>query len=109
MGGSVKSGNSASKEAEIVFESIEKLTTETFSLSKEIQGASDEQKVSINDTVKNIEKIVVVSEETAAGSEQIASSSKELSQGRDEVNSTSKQLAIAAQELQAGVSKFTLK
>jgi methyl-accepting chemotaxis protein len=109
MGASVKSGNVASKEAEVVFGSIGKLTSETFNLSQSIQGATTEQKGSIDDTVKNIEKIVVVAEETAAGSEQIATSSKELYQGMEEVNTTSKQLAAAANQLQSGVSKFTLK
>lgn len=109
MGISVKSGNAASKEAEVVFDSIGKLTGETFALSQEIQRATDDQKSSINETVKNIEKIVVVSEETAAGTEQIATSSKDLSQGMDEVNDTSKQLATAANQLNQGVSKFKLK
>jgi methyl-accepting chemotaxis protein len=99
----------ASKDAEVVFGSIGKLTSETFNLSQSIQGATTEQKGSIDDTVKNIEKIVVVAEETAAGSEQIATSSKELYQGMEEVNTTSKQLAAAANQLQSGVSKFTLK
>lgn len=109
MGVSVKSGNAASKEAEVVFGSIGKMTGETFELSQEIQRATEEQKSSINETVKNIEKIVVVSEETAAGTEQIATSSKDLSQGMDEVNDTSKQLATAANQLNQGVSKFKLK
>jgi methyl-accepting chemotaxis protein len=109
MGSSVKNGTQASLDAETVFGSIEKLTTETYNLSKEIQGATVEQKEAISDSAKNIEKIVVVAEETAAGSEQIATSSKELNQGMVEVNSTSKQLASAAVQLQEGVSKFKLK
>ena len=109
MGISVKSGSQASKEAEMVFGNIEKVTIENFALSQEIQTSTMEQKGAINNTVKNIEKIVVVSEETAAGSEQIATSTKELSQGMDEVNSASKQLAAAAVQLQNGVSKFTLR
>ncbi len=109
MDSSVKEGSQASKEAEVVFESIEKSTAETLLLSQEIQGATGVQKEAINDTVKNIEKIVVVSEETAAGSEQIATSSKELNLGMDEVATTSKDLAGIAVQLQEGISKFTLK
>ncbi|MDQ3109485.1 MAG: PAS domain-containing methyl-accepting chemotaxis protein, partial [Bacteroidota bacterium] len=74
---SVKSGNTASKEAEIVFQNIEKTSAETLDLSKEIVEATVTQKESINSTVKNIEKIVVVAEETASGTEQVASSGKE--------------------------------
>ncbi|MGZ3865545.1 MAG: methyl-accepting chemotaxis protein [Bacteroidia bacterium] len=106
---SVKSGNTASKEAEMVFQNIEKTSTETLDLSKEIVDATSIQKDSINSTVKNIEKIVVVSEETASGTEQIASSSKELSQGMNEVTATSKDLASVANQLQDNLSKFKLK
>ncbi|MGZ3862944.1 MAG: methyl-accepting chemotaxis protein [Bacteroidia bacterium] len=106
---SVKSGNTASKEAELVFQNIEKSSLETLSLSTEIVDATSTQKESINSTVKNIEKIVVVSEETASGTEQIASSSKELSQGMNEVTATSKDLANVANQLQDSVSKFKLK
>jgi len=109
MGASVKSGNQASLNAKEVFETIGKVTGETFELSQEVQTASEVQKSSINETVKNIEKIVVVAEETAAGAEQIATSSKELSLGMTEVNSTSKQLATAATQLNTGVSKFNLR
>ncbi|MGZ3900436.1 MAG: methyl-accepting chemotaxis protein, partial [Bacteroidia bacterium] len=106
---SVKSGNSASKEAEIVFQNIEKTSTETLDLSNEIVDATAIQKDAINSTVKNIEKIVVVAEETASGTEQIASSGKELSQGMNEVTATSKDLANVANQLQDSVSKFKLK
>lgn len=109
MDTSVKSGNQASKEAEEVFQNIEKSTSETFSLSKEILTASGEQRSAINETVKNIEKIVVVSEETAAGTEQIATSSKNMSLGMQEVTATSKDLAGVAIQLQDGVSKFKLR
>jgi len=109
MGSSVKNGNQASKEAEEVFGVIQKSTAETLALSEEIQQATVKQKDSTKTTVKNIEQIVVVSEETAAGSEEVATSSKELSQGMDEVTSTSQQLSEVAEQLKEGVSKFTLK
>lgn len=109
MSSSVKSGNQASREVQEVFSSIGDSTDKTFVLSEEILTATEEQKESINETVRNIEKIVVVSEETAAGSEEIATSAKDLSAGMDEVNDTSKQLASAANQLNAGVSKFKLK
>lgn len=106
---SVKSGNIASKEAEMVFQNIEKSSIETLDLSKEIVEATNTQKEAINSTVKNIEKIVVVAEETASGTEQIASSGKELAQGMNEVTATSKDLAGVANQLQDNVSKFKLK
>ena len=109
MGDSVRNGSQASQDAEEVFNLIENSTSQTFILSKEIQGANETQKDSINSTVKNIEQIVVVSEETAAGSEQVATSSKELSLGMEEVAATSQQLTDVASELLKGVSQFKLK
>ena len=108
MDHSVKSGNTASKEAESVFQSISVSSSETLSLSKEILHATASQKEAITETVKNIEKIVVVSEETAAGTEQVATSSKSLSQGMSEVGATSKDLAGVANQLLQSVSKFKI-
>ncbi len=106
---SVKSGNVASKEAEVVFQNIEKTSGETLELSKEIVEATGIQKEAINSTAKNIEKIVVVAEETASGTEQVASSGKELAQGMNEVTATSKDLAGVANQLQDSIAKFKLR
>jgi len=106
MDHSVKSGHSASKEAESVFESISASSNETLTLSKEILMATGVQKEAMMNTVKSIEKIVVVSEETATGTEQIATSSKELSGGMTEVGATSKDLADVANQLLESVAKF---
>ena len=108
MDSSVKSGHSASKEAESVFESISTSSNETLILSKEILNATAKQKEAMGNTVKSIEKIVVVSEETAAGTEEIATSSKELSGGMTEVGATSKDLADVATQLMDGVAKFKI-
>ncbi|MCU0433080.1 MAG: methyl-accepting chemotaxis protein [Bacteroidia bacterium] len=105
---SVINGNSASKDAETVFQQIEKMSSETLALSRSIVDATNSQKQAIQSTVKNIEKIVVVAEETASGTEQIASSSKELSLGMNEVTATSRDLADVATQLLDGVSKFKL-
>lgn len=108
MDHSVKSGHMASKEAESVFESISASSNETLVLSKEILAATGIQKDAMTNTVKSIEKIVVVSEETAAGTEQIATSSKSLSSGMNEVGATSKDLADVATQLMEGVAKFKI-
>jgi methyl-accepting chemotaxis protein len=109
MESSVKNGNQASRESEHVFSGIQSSSTENFDLSKQIVEATTNQREAIQNTVKNIEKIVVVSEETASGTEQIASSTKELSQGMNEVTTTSKDLADVANQLQNSISKFKLK
>ena len=108
MDRSVTSGIDASKKAEAVFESIEEANQETLDLSTEIVAATEEQRASIHMTAKNIEKIVIVAEETASGTEQIASSSRVLSQGMNEVTATSEDLANVATQLQESISKFKL-
>ncbi|MEO9965062.1 MAG: methyl-accepting chemotaxis protein [Reichenbachiella sp.] len=109
MGNSVKAGNGASKEAETVFIEIDESIIETLGLSEEVLKATEVQKMSMDETVKNIEKIVTVSEETSSGTEEIATSSKDLSDGMNEFNSSSKGLADIANQLQEGVSKFKLR
>ena len=104
----VQGGNTASVEAEAVFNKMNEFSVHTLNFSKEIIEATQLQEEAIDFTVKNIEKIVVVSEETASGTEQIASSSLELNQGMDEVSATSKDLADVANQLLQGVSRFKL-
>ena len=108
MSGAVKSGNEASKEAEEVFASIEQSSSETLDLAKDIASASEGQMQSILGVVKNIESIVVVSEETATGAEQIAASSTELDSGMHEVSNNSQNLTELAMDLQDRLNKFTL-
>jgi methyl-accepting chemotaxis protein len=105
----VKSGSSASREAENVFKSTEKSSMETLQLSKDILSSTLLQKDAISTTVRNIEKIVVVSEETAAGTEQVAASSSELNLGMNEVTATSRDMANVANQLKENLSKFRLK
>jgi methyl-accepting chemotaxis protein len=59
--------------------------------------------------VKNIEQIVVVSEETAAGAQQVASSSQQMNTGMVEIARAGDELSAVAAELQAGIQQFKLK
>ncbi len=108
MEGSVRQGNSASKEAGEIFSEISGSSSDTLSLSKEIQLSSSEQKDSIDKVVKNIEQIVVVAEETAAGSQQVAGSAQELNASMVEVSQSSEETSRIADELLAGVNQFKL-
>lgn len=105
---SVKEGGSATKDAENIFVEIAGSSDTTFQHSKEILSASNGQKEAIDAVVKNIEQIVVVAEETAAGTQQIASSSQELNAGMVEVTDASNQLSKIAEDLKSGIKKFTL-
>jgi methyl-accepting chemotaxis protein len=105
---SVKEGGTATKDAENIFVEIAGSSDTTFQHSKEILSASNGQREAIEAVVKNIEQIVVVAEETAAGTQQIASSSQELNAGMVEVTDASNQLSKIAEDLKSGIKKFTL-
>ncbi|MCU0433402.1 MAG: methyl-accepting chemotaxis protein [Bacteroidia bacterium] len=105
---SVKQGTTASREAELVFQNIERFSNNSLGNSKDILDATEKQRESIANTVRNIEKIVVVAEETASGTEEIAASSKEISLGMNEVTATSRDLAEVANQLQLELNKFSL-
>jgi len=109
MENSVKLGQSASQESDVIFQDIFQSSNETFKLSKEIKESSEEQIKFIETVVKNIEQIVVVAEETATGSEEVASSSHELNGSMNEIAESSMNLSEIAIELQNGVKKFKLK
>ncbi|UII19234.1 methyl-accepting chemotaxis protein [Fulvivirga ligni] len=106
---SVKDGSGATREAEKIFEEISSSSEETLELSKFIKEASSSQKASVDTVAKNIEQIVVVAEETAAGTEEIATSSGSLNNGMEDVASSSSQLTQISLELKQRVNKFKLK
>jgi methyl-accepting chemotaxis protein len=106
---SVKDGNHATIEAESIFQEIARSSEETFSFSKEIQEATSSQKASIDLVVKNIEQIVVVAEETAAGTQEVASSSQQLNNAMTEITESSNKLSGVASELQSGINRFKLR
>ncbi|UII25286.1 PAS domain S-box protein [Fulvivirga maritima] len=109
MTSSVKDGSGATKEAEKIFEEIATSSTETLELSKFIKEASSSQKSSVDTVAKNIEQIVVVAEETAAGTEEIATSSAALNGAMEDVSASSSQLTQISLELKQRVNKFKLK
>lgn len=106
---SVKDGSKASTDAETIFQEIARSSQETFEYSKEIQNATVAQKSSIDLVVKNIEQIVVVAEETAAGTQQVASSSQQLNSAMTEITEGSNKLSGVAAELQSCINEFKLK
>lgn len=109
MSESVDQSHEASEKAVGAFEKIDKSTTQTANKSKEIRKGIVDQKTSINEAVSHVEQIVVVSEETAAGTEQVAATANLLKQGMDEVSANSNDLAEIATQLLAAISQFKLK
>ncbi|AZQ64515.1 PAS domain S-box protein [Flammeovirga pectinis] len=106
---SVKVGNDATKDASEVFKTILDSSEETLKLSKDVLEATDTQKGSIDSVVQNIEKIVIVSEDTAAGTKNVAGVADEMSTSVKEMGETSEQLNEVAEQLKNGVNKFKLK
>jgi methyl-accepting chemotaxis protein len=108
MKNNVENGTKATREAEAVFESINTSSVETLQLSKQVLTATKEQQNSIHVVVKNIEKIVVVAEETASGTQEVASSSRELNKSMNEVSDTGRNLSGVANQLKSSVAQFKL-
>ena len=76
---------------------------------EEIRKRVQQQIDSIKNVVTITESVVVIAEETAAGTEQIASSATELSAGMDNYVDRSQSLSDVANELIERLSKFRLK
>ncbi|MEP1781945.1 methyl-accepting chemotaxis protein [Reichenbachiella sp.] len=108
MGTSVKNGDQASKDASDVFKDIADTSDKTFSLSQEILQGAKLQVQDINAVVAITENVVVIAEETAAGTEQVASSATELSSGMMGYTEKSQKLADVATKLKEGLKKFIL-
>ena len=108
MSTSVKSGETTSREAADSFKVIHDSSHLNLEISEEILNATQNQILDINNVVNITEGIVVIAEETAAGTEQIASSAAELSTGMEVYNQKIQKLAEVAESLKAGVSILKL-
>jgi len=101
-------GHQATEKVSLVFSEIDTSSQETLTLSEAILIASQTQKESIDAVVKNIEKIVVVSEQTASGTQEVANSSLEMDKAMSEVTNTSEELTQISEGLKNQVGKFKL-
>ena len=104
MDASVKKGVETTKGAGSAFKTIYESTTQTLRYAEEIVEATTEQIEGINKVVNITESIVVIAEQTAAGTEEIASSSMELSSVMDSYNQKTASLAELAESFKQGIS-----
>ena len=109
MKNSVKSGEDATNFASEAFTEITESSSKTLLMTEEIRKRVQQQIDSIKNVVTITESVVVIAEETAAGTEQIASSATELSAGMDNYVDRSQSLSDVANELIERLSKFRLK
>ncbi len=108
MGTSIKDGEQASKEASIAFEEMADSYASTLDVSTKILKSTKQQLKDITDIVNLTESVVVIAEQTAAGTEEAASSASELSSGMSNYTERSKSVSAIMEDLKKKVSKFKL-
>ncbi|MEP1777956.1 MAG: two-component regulator propeller domain-containing protein [Reichenbachiella sp.] len=109
MNVSIEGGDESSRKASTAFEEISNSYAETLDLSKQILNATIQQTGDIGNIVSSINGVVVIAEQTAAGTEQVASSSAELSSGMDQYTQRTEQVSTIVEDLRRKVNKFKLR
>ncbi len=109
MNKSVDTGVKASSEASLVFNDMAASSAQTLKLSEEILTASADQSEKIMNVVNITESIVVIAEQTSAGTEEVASSATELSSGMTNFMEKSRHMNEMAKKLQEGLGQFQLQ
>ena len=109
MGDSVENGVSISKNALEVFEEVAKFSSDTLDQSQMIQEASNKQAEQIREVVNITESIVIIAEQTSAGTEEIATSTMQLAKGMVEYMEKAQIQSDIAVRLREGVNQFKLK
>ena len=104
----VRSGTAVSESASVIFKEIKTSSSNTLGLCEEIVSATGIQLKSIQDVIGITEGVVVIAEQTAAGTEEVASSAVELASGMDNYREKSTRLSAIAKSLKNEVANFTL-
>lgn len=108
MDKNIKVCEEAASESMVTFESISKYYSDSLEKSEEIVKSTRDQTTSVDDVFKSIGNVVIISEETAAGTEQTAASSHELSSGMTNFSEKSRTIAKITEELSSQMDRFTL-
>lgn len=108
MTNSVLSVEDKSRNAQQVFQRMSGSSNETLALSKEILQLTHEKRNEMNLIAKLTEGVVVIAEQTAAGTEELASSTAQINAGMNTFQSKTKRLSVVASTLNAEVRKFNL-
>lgn len=104
MAASVQNGERRSTEAAEAFNQINDTSKKTLMQSEEILRSTQRQIASINDVVGITESIVVIAEQTAAGTDEVAASAAELSSGMETYHQKVERLVEVADSLKEGLS-----
>ncbi|MBC7448616.1 MAG: HAMP domain-containing protein, partial [Hymenobacteraceae bacterium] len=108
MDNRVTRGKDATFEASKAFKAIASSSGDTLRSSQEILAATEVQKLSISDVVRNVEEVVAIAEQTASGTRQVSATAQQLSKSMQELTTSSQHLTAIANDLQAGLATFRL-
>ncbi|MDW3191119.1 MAG: methyl-accepting chemotaxis protein [Cytophagales bacterium] len=109
MIGGVDKGVRDAKQAFDVFEEISTSSSNTLGYSEDILKLSKDQSLKIGEVVSITESIVVIAEQTAAGTEEVATSSSELEAGMNSYIEKSKRLNKISAQLKSNIGQFKLQ
>ena len=101
-------GKRKSDLASDAFDKLYSATTQTLNSSKEIVGASNLQTEKINEIFSIIQNVVVIAEETAAGSEEIASAASQLASGMNNFNEKALEFSEVSNSMMKASARFIL-
>ncbi|MEO9485643.1 MAG: methyl-accepting chemotaxis protein [Ekhidna sp.] len=108
MNKTVANGKKTSEDAAMVFNEIEQSSTRTLSHSEDILKATTTQKENVTKVVSISESVVVIAEETAAGTEETASAVTQLSSGMKSFFEKAQQMGGVASSLKEEIEKLNL-
>lgn len=105
----IQAGAKASEEASEAFRGITEATEGTLELTEGINVTSAQQKKAIQDVVGITESVVIIAEQTAAGTEEVATSATQLANGMAGFKKRSQELEQITQRLITAFEKFRLR
>lgn len=98
----------ASNDASDVFKDISDSSTATLGFSERILKSSKDQSELIKKVVTNTEAVVVIAEETAAGTEEVAASATQMEMGMNSYIKKSRDLNEVSDKLKTNLERFKL-
>ncbi|UXP32720.1 methyl-accepting chemotaxis protein [Reichenbachiella agarivorans] len=108
MGTFVRAGEEASQRTLTTFKEIAKYYIQTLGKSEMIVHATEKQTSDVENVVNILRGLVVIAEQTAAGTDEVASSATELSSGMTNYINQSKQVLQIVNQLQQKMEEFKL-
>lgn len=108
MNQNIKECKEATSQSLTTFASITQYYDESLQKSEQIVTATKQQTEDVSNVLKTISSVVVIAEETAAGTEQTASSASELSAGMTNYREKNQKVELITTELKERVDQFKL-